>query len=99
MRRITRKERTKPEISMKKVTTQELISLAGIAIMAPVLALAIVISARAMAVAENDLLMFALVLCGIAVGAINGFGRRTIKAKTRSHNSRAGSRPGVALTS
>lgn len=74
---------------MKIVTTKELISLAGIVIATPVLTLAVLVSARAAAVAESDILLLALALCGAAVGGINGFGRRT--AKVDSTECRAGS--------
>lgn len=84
---------------MKKPTTQEIISLVGIAIAAPVLALSILVSARAAAMAENDILLCALALCGAVVSAVNGFGRRTIKAKAHSRSGRKGPHAKVALPS
>ena len=86
-------------VHMKNLTTQKLLSLAGIAIAAPVLALSIIVSARVAGVAENDLLMFALALCGAIVGGINGFGRRTIKARAHSDRSHKDPQQGVALLS
>lgn len=83
----------------KKLTTQEIVSLAVIAVAAPVMALAFVVSVRAIALAENDLLLFSLTLCGAVVSGINGFGRRTIKAQVRSGNNHMEQRPGVALLS
>lgn len=83
----------------KKLTTSEFVSLAVIAIAAPVLALAIVVSARASAMAENDLLLFALTLCGAVVSGINGFGRRTIKARSHSSRRHEESKTGVAILS
>ncbi|HUE82620.1 MAG TPA: hypothetical protein VMM84_10965, partial [Pyrinomonadaceae bacterium] len=62
---------------MKALTTKELISLAGILVAAPVLALGLLVSARAAGVADNDFLLLALALCGAVVSGINGFGRRT----------------------
>jgi hypothetical protein len=83
----------------KKLTTSEFVSLAVIAIAAPVLALAIVVSARASAMAENDLLLFALTLCGAVVSGFNGFGRRTIKARSHSASRHEEPKTGVAILS
>jgi len=83
---------------MKKLTTQEVVSLVGIAIAAPVLTLAILVSARVASVAENDFLLFALALGGVVVSAKNGFGR-TVKAQLRSASGRKGQQPKVALPS
>ena len=92
--------KTTPKDRMtNKLTTQEIVSLVVIAVAAPVLALAFVVSVRAIALAENDLLLFSLTLCGALVSGINGFGRRTIKARVRSGDSRIEQRPGVALLS
>ena len=49
---------------MKEITTKEVISLVGIAVTAPILALAILVSARTAAVADYDLLLVVLSLCG-----------------------------------
>ena len=84
---------------MKALTTKELISLAGILVAAPVFALGILVSARAAAVAGNDLLLLALALCGAVVSGINGFGRRTANISGRSDNSRKGTQPRVVLHS
>lgn len=84
---------------MKRLTTQEILSLIGIAIAAPILAMAILVSARAAALAENDLLLFALALGGAVVSGINGFGRRTIKAKSQMRGGHRGPQPRVALHS
>ncbi len=84
---------------MKRLTTQEILSLIGMAIAAPVLAIAVLVSARVAAVAENDLLLFALALCGAVVSGINGFGRRTIKAKSHSRDGRRGPQPKWLFTS
>ena len=64
---------------MKAPTNKELISLAGIAVTAPILALAILVSARSAAVADYDSLLVILSLCGAVVSGLNGFGRRTTK--------------------
>lgn len=83
---------------MKRLKTQEILSLVGIAIAAPILALGILVSARATAVTENDFLLFALALCGAVVSSINGFGRRTIKVESYSRGHK-GPQPKVALHS
>jgi hypothetical protein len=62
---------------MKGLKTKEVISLAGIAVTAPILALAILVSARRAAVADYDLLLVVLSICGAVVSGLNGFGRRT----------------------
>ena len=84
---------------MKAITTKEYVSLGVIAIIAPVLALALAAGARAALAAENDLLLLALTLCGSIVSGINGFGRRTAKAEFQSHTSRRGPRSKMALMS
>ena len=83
---------------MKRLKTQEILSLVGIAIAAPILALGILVSARATAVTENDFLLFALALCGAVVSSVNGFGRRTIKVESYSRGHK-GPQPKVALHS
>ncbi len=82
---------------MKAITTKEFVSLAVIAITAPLLALALVAGVRATAAAGNELLLLALTLCGAVVSAVNGFGRRTVKADARSDGSRRGPQQKVAL--
>ena len=84
---------------MKAITTKELVSLAVIAITAPVLALGVVRAATVMVVAGNGLLLLTLTLCGAVVSGINGFGRRTVRAQSQSRRSRGGPRSSVALTS
>ncbi|MGI8735208.1 MAG: hypothetical protein ACR2LM_18125 [Pyrinomonadaceae bacterium] len=83
---------------MKELKVKEFISLAGIAVTAPILALAILVSARRAAVADYDLLLVALSLCGAVMSGINGFGRRTIKT-SHADKSRKGSQSSVALPS
>ena len=83
---------------MKETRTKELISLAGIAVTAPIFALAILVSARRAAVADYDLLLVVLSVCGAVVSGVNGFGRRTIKA-SRSDKSRKGPHSSVAIPS
>lgn len=83
---------------MKAITTREVLSLALIAITAPVLALALVFAIRTVA-AGNDVLLLALTLCGAVVSGINGFGRRTVQAESQPRGSRGGSQSSVALTS
>lgn len=82
---------------MKELKAKELISLAGIAVTAPILALAILVSARRAAVADYDMLLVILSLCGAVVSGLNGFGRRTTKAP--ADQSRKGPQSRVALPS
>ena len=82
---------------MKELKGKELISLAGIAVTSPILALAILISACRAAVADYDLLLVMLSLCGAVVSGVNGFGRRTIR--TPAKQGRKGSQSTVALPS
>ncbi len=84
---------------MKAITTKEFVSLAVIAITAPVLALGVVLAASVMVAAGNGLLLLALTLCGAVVSGINGFGRRTVRAESQSRSSRGGPQSSVALTS
>jgi hypothetical protein len=84
---------------MKALTKKEFISLALIAIIAPVLALGIFLAAREMVAAGNEFLLLALTLCGAVVSGINGFGRRTVRAESQSPSSRRGPQSSVALTS
>ncbi|MGH9962533.1 MAG: hypothetical protein ACREBC_36370 [Pyrinomonadaceae bacterium] len=81
----------------KKLTIPDFVSLAAIAIAAPVLTLAILVSARAAAVGGNDPLLFALALCGAVLSGVNGFGRRTIKANFDSRRGRKVPQSKVAL--
>ena len=71
-------------MTMKSLTTKELISLAGIAVATPLFALAILVSARTVAIAESDISLLALALCGVVISGVTGFGRRTIKADLSS---------------
>lgn len=84
---------------MKATTPREFGSLVAIAVIAPVLALAVMEGARAMVAGGNEVLLLALTLCGAVVSGVNGFGRRTVKAESRSHRSRRGPQSNVALTS
>ena len=84
---------------MKAFTTKELISLAVIVVIASVLALGVVLAAGTTFATGNDLLLPALTLCGAVVSGINGFGRRTARAKSSARRSRGGPQSSVALTS
>lgn len=83
---------------MKGLKTKEVISLAGIAFTTPILALAILVSARRAAVADYDSLLVVLSLCGAVVSGLNGFGRRTSRTPA-TKQSRKGSQSSVALPS
>ena len=65
---------------MKAVTTRMLLSLVGIALVAPFFAVALIVGARAVALSQgtqDDLLMMALAFGGAAASIVNGLGRRT----------------------
>lgn len=65
---------------MKSVTTRMLVSLVGVALAAPFFAVAVIVGARVVALAQttqDDLLLVGLAFGGAAVSMINGFGRRT----------------------
>jgi hypothetical protein len=65
---------------MKSITTKMLVSLVGVALAAPFFAVAVIVGARVLALAENaqdDLLLVGLAFGGAALSVINGFGRRT----------------------
>ena len=83
---------------MKAITTREYVSLALIAITAPVLAIGLGFAIRTVA-AGNESLLLALTLCGAVVSGINGFGRRTVRAESQPRGSRGGPQSSVALTS
>jgi hypothetical protein len=82
---------------MKALTTRESVSLAVIVIIAPVLALGVVLAARVLVATGNELMLLALTLCGAVVSGINGVGRRTVKAESQSRRSRGGPQSSVAL--
>ena len=84
---------------MKAITPKELVSLAAIAVIAPVLALSVFAGAGTMLSSGYDLLLLILTLCGAVVSGINGFGRRTVRARVPSPESRRGPQSKVALMS
>jgi hypothetical protein len=83
---------------MKSVTTKEFVSLALILLIAPVLALGLVLAMRTLSDGNGSLLL-ALTLCGALVSGFNGFGRRTVRAESQSRGRRRGPQSSVALTS
>jgi len=93
----TEVDKTLPKNLMKPLTKKEFVSLALIAITAPVLALGLVLAIRTVA-DGNEFLLMALTLCGAVVSGVNGFGRRTVMAESQSRRSRGGPRSSVALT-
>jgi hypothetical protein len=66
----------------KNITTKEILSLAGIAIVTPLFALAILVSSHSM-VAGSDVSLLLMALCGAVISGLTGFGRRTAKVDTR----------------
>jgi hypothetical protein len=81
---------------MRSVTTKMLVSLVGVALAAPFFAIAVIVGARVVALADNtqdDLLLVGLAFGGAVVSMINGFGRRSGSAERRaSSSSRADAR-------
>jgi hypothetical protein len=75
---------------MKAVTAKMLVSLVGILLVVPFLAMALIVGARAVALsqgAQDDLLLVALALGGAAASIVNGMGRRSVRDKNASGNS------------
>jgi hypothetical protein len=69
---------------MKAVTMRMLLSLVGVAVVAPFFAVALIVGARAVALAastQDDLLMMALAFGGAIASVINGLGRRAARAE------------------
>ena len=69
---------------MKIVTTKMIVSLAGLLLVAPFFAVALIVGARAVALsqgAQDDLLLVALALGGAAASIVNGMGRRAMEEK------------------
>lgn len=81
---------------MRSVTTKMLVSLVGVALAAPFFAIAVIVGARVVALAEtaqDDLLMVGLAFGGAAVSMINGFGhRRRGEAERGASSGRANAR-------
>lgn len=74
---------------MKAVTARMFVSLVGVALVVPFFVVALLVGARAVALAQgaqDDLLLIALAFGGAVASIINGFGRRT-------HKSGQGTRP------
>jgi hypothetical protein len=69
---------------MKTNTTTNLASVVALAILSPVLAMAILVSVKTAGVLENDVLLVLLTLLSAVLSGINGFGRRTAKPSTVS---------------
>ena len=84
---------------MKAITTKEFVSLAIIAITAPLFALALISGIRVMYTTGNEVFLLALTLCGAVVSGVNGFGRRTVDVERWSRASRRGSQTSVTLNS
>lgn len=84
---------------MKALTTKEIVSLAVIAIIAPVLALGVMLAARVMVASGSERLLLALILCGAVVSGLNGFGRRTVRAESHARRNPKGPQSSVVLTS
>lgn len=71
---------------MKAITGKMLISLVGFALAAPFILIAMVAGARAVELAQSaqdDALLIVLAMSGGVISMINGFGRRTRKAREK----------------
>src|SRR3712207_6463424 len=69
---------------MKAITTKMIVSLTGILLVTPFLAVALIVGARAVAPAhssQDDLLLVALTLVGVAAGILNNRGQGMTKEK------------------
>jgi FtsH-binding integral membrane protein len=84
---------------MKALTTKEIVSLAVIAIIAPVLALGAMLAARVMVATGSERMLLALTVCGAVVGGLNGFGRRTVRTEPQLRSSHEGRQSRFVLTS
>ena len=63
---------------MKSVTTKMIVSLAGLLLVAPFFAVALIVGSRAVSLSQgtqDDLLLVALALAGAAASLVNGLGR------------------------
>jgi hypothetical protein len=72
---------------MRSVTIKMLVSLVGVALAAPFFAVAVIVGARIVALAEttqDDLLLVGLAFGGAALSMINGFGRRMGEAESNA---------------
>lgn len=65
---------------MKANTNKNLASLATLLILSPFLALAILVSIKALGIRNNEALLLVLTLLSAVLSGINGFGRRTATA-------------------
>jgi hypothetical protein len=74
---------------MKAITARMFISLIGVALVVPFFVIALVVGARAVALAQgtqDDLLLVALAFGGAVASVVNGFGRRTAKGQSSERN-------------
>jgi hypothetical protein len=70
-----------------------------IAIIAPVLALGVMLAARVMVATGSERMLLALILCGAVVSGLNGLGRRTVRAESHARRHPKGPQSSVVLTS
>jgi hypothetical protein len=71
-------------VAMKTVTTKMIVSFAGLLLVAPFFAVALIVGARAVSLSQgtqDDLLLVALAVGGAVASIINGMGRRTHREK------------------
>jgi len=68
------------QTAMKTNTTTNIASAVMLAILSPVLALAILVSIQTAGIRNNELLLLLLTLSSAVLSGINGFGRRTATA-------------------
>jgi hypothetical protein len=88
---------------MKIVTTKMIVSFAGLLLVAPFFAVALIVGARAVSLSQgtqDDLLLVALAVGGALASIVNGMGRRTAQEKgTGSQHVEATNNAGTRGTS
>lgn len=70
---------------MKTVTTKMIVSFAGLLLVAPFFAVALIVGARAVSLSQgtqDDLLLVALAIGGAVASIVNGMGRRSTREKS-----------------
>lgn len=89
-----------PPKHMKNVSAKMFISLAGVALVAPFMAFAVFVGARAVASAHStDDQLLLVVLAGVAgaLSILNGFGQRTRRAAHTARNGRVEANAGARV--
>jgi hypothetical protein len=72
------------KVAMKIINTKMIVSFAGLLLVAPFFAVALIVGARAVSLSQgtqDDLLLVALAVGGALASIVNGMGRRTVREK------------------